>query len=102
MEGSPNIVKQARGCNCPVVATDTGDIKWVLGETEGCYVTSFDVRDCAEKIRLALNFSGKNGRTNGKQRMAELGLDSETVAKKILEIYKTVIRGKINNSDKEV
>ncbi|MCW3079456.1 glycosyltransferase family 4 protein [Segetibacter sp.] len=91
MEGSPNVVKEAMACNCPIVATDMGDVKWVLGDTEGCYVSSFDVDDFAKKIECALHFSKTNGRTKGKQRILSLGLDSETIAHRIIGIYKTAI-----------
>jgi teichuronic acid biosynthesis glycosyltransferase TuaC len=91
MEGSPNVIKEAMACNCPIVATDTGDIKWVFGSTEGCFVSSFDVKDFAEKLKQALAFSETTGRTNGAQRIKELGLDAETIANKIIDIYfKTV------------
>lgn len=88
MEGSPNLIKEAMACNCPIVATDVGDVRWILGNTNGCYITSFESEDVTEKIKLALSF-GK--RTNGRQRIVELGLDTETVAKKIVEVYKKVI-----------
>src|ERR1700754_2865509 len=42
MEGSPNVIKEAMASNCPVVATDVGDVKWVLGNTQGCFIASFD------------------------------------------------------------
>jgi teichuronic acid biosynthesis glycosyltransferase TuaC len=87
MEGSPNIVKEAMACNCPIVATDTGDVKWVLGETKGCYISSFDAKDFAENVRLALQFSETHGRTDGEHRIKELGLDSENIAKRIIDIY---------------
>jgi len=86
-EGSPNVVKEAMACNCPIVSTDVGDVKWVFGETEGCYLTSFEPEDVAKKIELALKFSESVGRTKGRERIIELGLDSETVAKKIIGIY---------------
>ena len=35
-EGSPNIIKQAMACNLPVVATDVGDVRQIIGETNGC------------------------------------------------------------------
>lgn len=87
-EGSPNVIKEAMACNCPVVATDVGDIRWIIGNTEGCYITSFDPQEIADKIKLALAF---NKRTNGRQRIIELGLDSESVAKKIINVYAEVI-----------
>lgn len=86
-EGSPNVVKEAMACNCPVVATDVGDIKWILGQTEGCYITSFEPKDVAEKIQMALNF---NKRTQGRNRILELGLDSGTIAKRVIDIYKQI------------
>lgn len=88
MEGSPNIVKEAMACNCPIVATDTGDVKWVFGGTPGCYISSFSPTNFAEKVQLALQFSETQGRTDGENRIKELGLDSENIAKKIIDIYK--------------
>ena len=93
MEGSPNVIKEAMACNCPIVATDVGDVKWVIGETKGCYIASFDPKDFAEKIRIAIETPRVNGRTNGRQRIIDLGLDTDTVAKRIIEVYKKSIPG---------
>jgi teichuronic acid biosynthesis glycosyltransferase TuaC len=90
MEGSPNVIKEAMACNCPIVATEVGDVKWVIGETRGCYLASFDCNDFSEKIRQAIHFTQANGRTNGRQRIIDLGLDMGTVAKRIVEVYKNV------------
>ncbi|MDY0237044.1 MAG: glycosyltransferase family 4 protein [Gudongella sp.] len=91
-EGSPNIVKEAMACNCPIVATDVGDVRWLFGDEPGHFITSFDPNDVAEKIKLALQFAKERGRTNGRQRIIELGLDSETVAKRIVEVYNSVLK----------
>lgn len=90
-EGSPNVIKEALACNRPIVATDVGDIKWLIGNTNGCYVTSFEPEDVAGKVLLALQFAKEQGRTNGRDRIMELGLDSETVANKLVNIYKAVL-----------
>lgn len=90
-EGSPNVVKEAMSCSRPVVSTDVGDVRWILGNTEGCYLSSFEPNDLAEKINLALEFSKNNLKTNGRERIVELRLDSESIAGRIIEIYKKVI-----------
>lgn len=90
-EGSPNIIKEAMACNCPIVTSDVGDVSWVMGKTKGCFLTSFDPIDVVEKIKLALEFSNKTGRTNGRDRILELGLDSESIAKRMTRLYRDVI-----------
>jgi len=101
-EGSPNVIKEAMACNCRIVSTEVGDVRWVLGNTEGCYLIIKNeklkiknlktelVEETSDKIQEALKFAEKVGRTKGRERIIELGLDSETVAKKIIGIYKKV------------
>lgn len=84
-EGSPQVIKEAMACNCPIVATDVGDIRQIISNTEGCYITSFNPSDVAEKIKLALKF---NKRTNGRNTIKHL--DTQVIALKILELYQQV------------
>lgn len=90
-EGSPQLIKEAMACNCPIVSTDVGDVRWVIGETEGCYICSYDPADVAEKISKAIHFSKTKGRTNGRQRIIELGLDNESIARRIMSVYDSVL-----------
>jgi len=92
-ESGPLVVKEAMACNCPIVSTDVGDVRHVIGDTEGCYIADFDPTDVAEKIKLALQFSKTRGRTNGRPRIIELGLDDENIATKIIKVYEKVLFG---------
>ncbi len=51
-------------CNIPIVSTDVGDVKEIISKTAGCYISSFNPKDFAQKTEKALNY-GK--RTSGRQ-----------------------------------
>jgi glycosyltransferase involved in cell wall biosynthesis len=90
-EGSPNIVKEAMACNCPVVSTKVGDVEWLFGDQPGYFLTSSDPADVAAKIKDALEFSKVYGKTKGRDRIIELGLDSRTIALKLIQLYKEIL-----------
>ena len=92
MEGSPNVVKEAMACNCPVVATNVGDVAWLFGDEPGHYLSSFKPSDVAKKIQLALKFSIEYGRTNGREKIINLGLDSASIAQRLIDIYRMVLQ----------
>lgn len=87
-EGSPNVIKEAMACNCPVVTTDVGDVKWLFGDTPGYFITDYKAIDVANKINLAIEFRAKFGFTAGRNRLLELKLDSATIAQRISSLYK--------------
>jgi Glycosyltransferase len=92
-EGSPQVIKEAMACNCPIVATDVGDIKKIVQDTKGCFITSFDPKDVADKIKRALEFSQIDNRTNGRKQV--IIFDNMLIAEKIFNIYNNVIDNKI-------
>ncbi len=86
-EGSPNVIKEAMVCNCPIVSTNVGDVKWLFGEEPGHYLADFTAEEVAKKVKEAIEFSKNRGRTNGRARLKELGLDEESVSQRIIEVY---------------
>ena len=84
-EGSPNVIKEAMACDCPLVATDVGDVRWVTEGVEGTYVAdTCEPEELADKLRQALLFGQK---TKGRERILALGLTTDAVARKIIDVY---------------
>jgi len=91
-EGSPNVIKEAMACNRPVVCTNVGDVQWLFGNTEGCFISESQTPESYKnKLNKALEYSKISQESKGRKRIMELGLDSDTVANKIINIYQCVI-----------
>lgn len=86
-EGSPQFIKEAMACGCPIVTTRVGDTDYVIGNTDGCYFADDNAEDCASQLQKALAFAEKHNRTNGRKRIEELGYSNDVVATKIKSIY---------------
>ena len=87
-EGSPNVIKEAMACNCPIVVTDVGDVRWVTEGVEGTYVSNtFNPEELSGLVRKALDF---HARTRGREKIVGLGLTSSLVARRLVQVYSSL------------
>ncbi len=88
-EGSPQVVKEAMACNLPVVSVDVGDVAELLQGVANSCVCSRDPHEIARRLAGVLE---RGERSDGRRRITELGLDSESVARRLVRLYERVVR----------
>jgi teichuronic acid biosynthesis glycosyltransferase TuaC len=88
-EGSPNSVKECLCCNTPVVSTDVGNVRDMMGDIPGCYVTkeknASELAECASKV-----FRSKEP-FNGRELFLAKGYGIENVAEKLKNVYQSIL-----------
>ena len=88
-EGSPQVIKEAMACGCPIVSVDVGDVAERTNGVEGCYVVhTREPNDIAEAFQNALAFDCKS---NGREKIIEMGLSNEQVAQRLIAIYQSIV-----------
>lgn len=84
-ETGPIVVKEALACNCPIVSTDVGDVKSIIGKIDNCFITSYNPVEICQKIKMILD---SNLRSNGRRFISQYNLDN--IAEKINKVYKNI------------
>jgi glycosyltransferase involved in cell wall biosynthesis len=100
-EGSPQALKEAMACNCPILATDIADVKTLMGDQPGHYILrnprktherwdadEKSLQEMTELLQEAMQFTGH---TSGRERIIEMGLSNEQVAQRLIAIYESVL-----------
>lgn len=100
-EGSPQALKEAMAVNCPCLATDIADVRYLFGDEPGHFILrnprktherwdgdENSLREMMELINDAMMFEG---RTKGRERIEALQLTNTQVAKRISDIYESVV-----------
>jgi glycosyltransferase involved in cell wall biosynthesis len=100
-EGSPQALKEAMAVNCPCLATDIADVRELFGDEPGHWILrnprktherwDADEKSLDEMVQLLNDALKFEGRTNGRQRILDLELSNEQVAKRIINIYKEIL-----------
>ncbi len=92
-EGSPNVVKEALACECPVVSTQVGDVEDLLINLQGCFITTNDPADIAGKIEQSL---AAENNIDSREKMRSYALDK--IAEKVKAFYLSIIEFEPHNT----
>lgn len=88
-EGSPNSVKECLCCNTPVVSTDVGNVRDMMGDIPGCYVTT--KKDAVELAECVKRVIDSKEPFKGRELFLAKGYGIENVAKKLKKIYQSIL-----------
>ena len=88
-EGSPNSVKESMACNTPVVSTNVGNVRELLKNVEGSYVSE---NNNPEQLAKLVDLALKEKSPNGLDQLLNQELDINSVAIKLINIYTKIIK----------
>lgn len=84
-EGSPQIVKEAMACGCPVVSVNVGDVAHSIMETHGsALVNSRSPKELSFALARVIS---ADKRTDGREYIVRHRLTNDTIAKRLNKIY---------------
>lgn len=87
-EGSPQVIKEAMYCSCPIVSVDVGDVAERLEKVQPCAVVERNPQAIAHALQTVME---KNERTNGRGELLLQGLDNRYVVEKLICIYNDIL-----------
>ncbi|MDH3604426.1 MAG: glycosyltransferase, partial [Candidatus Tectomicrobia bacterium] len=95
IEGSPNVVKEAMACNLPVVSVVVGDTQELLSRVQGYRICPRNAEALAEALVDVLAHPPE---AQGRSALKHKGLDQESVARQIRQLYTMVLERSVLTS----
>ena len=86
-EGSPQVIKEAMACGCPIVSVNVGDVAERVSGVDGCFIAARDPVSLSDALHRALAFQG---RTDGRNAILRDGLTNDQIARRIVDIYASI------------
>lgn len=90
-EGSPMVVKEALAAGAPVVSVAVGDVAALIEGAPGCRVVARTAAEIARGIEAALRDGRGEADRARRARIVERGLDGDSVARRLIELYEKTI-----------
>lgn len=87
-EGSPQFIKEAMACNCPIVSVGVGDVAGLLEELSFAYCEDSDAAQLRNRLSFLLHHSS---RSNGRQKIRKSGLGNIQIACRLQTLYTALL-----------
>ncbi len=86
-EGSPQFIKEALACNCPIVSVNVGDVEEQIQGVDNCCIVERNSKTIAMVLQKILD---SNNKTNGREHILNNGFDNQQIVRKIIDIYTSI------------
>ncbi len=87
-EGSPQVIKEAMACGCPIVSVDVGDVRERIEGIDGCFLSEREPDALARTIKNSL---AHGDRTQGRATIEKNGLSNDIIAARIISVYERLL-----------
>lgn len=84
-EGSPQFIKEALACNCPIVSVNVGDVSELLSNTDAGFLVTYDAQTISDAVKKAI----KHGRTKSRDKVKDF--DNEIIANRLINLYNKIL-----------